>query len=164
VHIFPANEISKLALPSIDLQSKQIRVQNDLGKVAPMTHYFFVDNKNDVQLLSPDYYSKSRRFEIINQIRKELSLENNDYRTFKRICVHNHKPSRSGINFVAKHTHMQKIDDLKLIINHKKLTKEKFMTFCKDEFDQVLYIYQTDLASISIIFLRDQHTEECYSF
>ena len=52
-----------------------------------VTHHFFVDNRNEVQLVLPDYYSKSRKFEIIFQIRKECNLDKVDFRVYKRINV-----------------------------------------------------------------------------
>ena len=41
--------------------------------------------------------------------------------------------------------------------------KEKLIIFCKDSYDQVLYLFQTDLPSISIIQQRDKNTEECFT-
>lgn len=114
-------------------------------------HHFFVDNKNQVQLVLPDYYSKSRKFEIINQIRKECKLEQNDYRAYKRINVQNFSDDDNKKVVVKRESSIQRMDDLRKILIHKGIDQNKILTFCKDGFDQVLYIYQADLPSIAII-------------
>lgn len=52
VHIFQVgSEISKLTLPSIDLQQHTINVQDSDGKMVKTVHFFFMDNTNQIQLV-----------------------------------------------------------------------------------------------------------------
>ena len=121
-------------------------------------HYFFVDNKNELHLIYPDYVAKSHKFEIISQIKKERQIEQADFRQYKRIIVQNFEQKKGDLHGnieVEALSCVQRTDDLKMILNHKSLTKDKILNFCKDDFDQVLYVYQTDLPSIVVIQMRD---------
>lgn len=59
---------------------------------------------------------------------------------------------------------IQRIDDLKKLINYNKIKKEKIVTFCSDVFDQVLYIFDPKYAGIQMIQMRDHHTEEVFDY
>ena len=59
---------------------------------------------------------------------------------------------------------MQSIKDLKMILAHHNINKDQIIMFCKDANDQTLYISQTDLRSIVVINMRDQHCEEVDKF
>ena len=86
----------------------------------------------------PDYYSKSRKFEIIGQIKKMCLIEHTDYRTFKRIAIeHFIHDGDSGKVSVRKETRVQKLDDLRRLLNQRTINKEKNLTFCKDAFDVI---------------------------
>ena len=75
VYTFPSSEINKQMLPCIEMQAIDLKILNEnTNEMCLVTHYFFMSNKLEVELVRPDYFSKSRRFEIINQIRKELNF------------------------------------------------------------------------------------------
>lgn len=48
-----------------------------------------MDNTNLMHLVYPDYEVKSRKYEIISQIKKERQIEQADFRQYKRIIVQN---------------------------------------------------------------------------
>lgn len=62
----------------IHVQSHQMNFQ---GK--SLLQFFFIDYKNEIQLMFPDYKSKSKRFEIIDQLKKETGIKMLDYRLYK---------------------------------------------------------------------------------
>ena len=67
VEKYPSREISKVELPCIYLMNHEMQVPlAESNDMIPVMHYFFLDNKNEVQLVYPDYKSKSRKFEIID--------------------------------------------------------------------------------------------------
>ena len=98
-----------------------------------LPHYYFTDNKNQVHLLRPDYHLKSRKFEVVSQIKGETS-STSDYRAYKRIAVKNFERIDNKV-IETNETSIQKIDDLKKLVNNKNITKEKIITFCKDSYD-----------------------------
>jgi hypothetical protein len=53
--VYPSSELTKLEQPSIDLQPHTLKVQDEYGVMRDVTHYFFLDNKNEVQLIYPNY-------------------------------------------------------------------------------------------------------------
>jgi hypothetical protein len=67
VHKFPSSEITKQMLPCIEMQQIDLKIiDENTNELRLVTHYFFMSNKLEVELVRPDYSSKSRRFEIIN--------------------------------------------------------------------------------------------------
>ena len=67
MEMYPSREISKFELPQIYLMNHEMQVPlEDGGDLIPIMHYFFLDNRNEVQLVYPDYKSKSQKYEIID--------------------------------------------------------------------------------------------------
>ena len=75
---YPSNEITKAKLPQIHVQNHNMNFQGEC-----LHQYFFMDYKNEIQLMYPDYKSKSKRFEIIDRLKKETGIKMLDYRLYK---------------------------------------------------------------------------------
>jgi len=63
---------------------------------------------------------------------------------------------------VGNNSFTRKLRSVMKSLNFKDVNQYQIFTFCKDPYDQVLYITQPDDNKIVLILMRDHHCEECY--
>lgn len=83
-----------------------------------------------------------------------------DNKKYKRINVKSFKKECNGKNCDQNVIH--NINHLKKILNYKSINVNQIFTFCKDSSDQVIYITQSDLTTITLLIMRDHHCEELF--
>ena len=75
----------------MNYQKVQLKVFDSDDSETIVEQYFFVDARNQISLLHPNYSNKLEKFKIIEHIEDQVGMDQKkkDFTLYKRILVHN---------------------------------------------------------------------------
>lgn len=79
---------------------------------------------------------------------------------YKIIYVNNFHQHKSDLEHCNNLNVAQEISHLKKILNLKYINKNQLFIFCKDQYDQVLYITEPEVNTITVIQMKNHHSVE----
>ena len=141
----------------LHIQCKILKKQNVHGHLENIEQYFFIDSRNKVQILFPNYEYKIEKTIITDMIYDQIKISDMNFKEYKKInIIRQNKDSEENQNII------QSISDLQQILDYDKLDQQQQLTFCEDSKTQKLYMSCPKLNTIETWCLKNYY-EECTS-
>ena len=134
--------------------------------------YFFVDTRNRINIVFPNYEVATRRQRILRLLVDEARIRQLPYATHKRINrrAHGCHPYRyldategnpGGVVAVHEHNVVQRISDLTRLLDYDAIYKDHQLTFCRAHDDeQILYISEQRSRHVVAVSMRPREPRE----
>lgn len=119
--------------------------------------YFFVDSRNKIQLLYPNYKKKIDVLRLIEYIAEQRKIRQMDNTKFKRInCITRHPEETCHHDNTIRN-----IENLRMLMNLDHLHCAQSISFNKDKDSMILYISEPKSRDIVLYRMKDNFCEFC---